>query len=344
MKPKFNYQKVCSDLLKDLPQRTSQILERRFGLKGGERQTLEAIGQDFGLTRERVRQIVREGISEIQPKIKKQEKIFKHFDKTLKNFGDLKKEDALLSFLGGENNQNRVFFLLTLNNDFERFAEDDSFYSFWARNPKAVQDVKKTVSLVLNKFQEDKTPISLIELYNRQKGEIRASLAADIGKNVFSSYIETSKEIQKNPEDKYGLKNWLEINPKGIKDKAYLVLRKEGKPMHFTQVAAYIEKLPFLAKRRIHLATVHNELIKDSRFVLVGRGLYALKEWGYEPGVVKDIILKVLREAPSPLSKEEIIKRVSEQRMIKTNTIILNLQDSSAFLRDDSGKYKIREA
>jgi RNA polymerase nonessential primary-like sigma factor len=33
------------------------VLERRFGLSGYERQTLEQVGKEIGLTRERVRQI-----------------------------------------------------------------------------------------------------------------------------------------------------------------------------------------------------------------------------------------------------------------------------------------------
>ena len=36
----MNYQKTCENYLKDLPQRTTDIIERRFGLKTGERETL----------------------------------------------------------------------------------------------------------------------------------------------------------------------------------------------------------------------------------------------------------------------------------------------------------------
>ena len=61
----FNYQKICENLLKDLPQRTSDVIEKRFGLKTGKEQTLEAIGQGYGITRERVRQIGEEGFSKI---------------------------------------------------------------------------------------------------------------------------------------------------------------------------------------------------------------------------------------------------------------------------------------
>ena len=45
-------------LLQMLPaKRMREVLECRFGLKGGERQTLEEIGKKYKITRERVRQI-----------------------------------------------------------------------------------------------------------------------------------------------------------------------------------------------------------------------------------------------------------------------------------------------
>ena len=43
--------------LDDLPDRQREILARRFGLMGYEASTLEAVGEEVGLTRERVRQI-----------------------------------------------------------------------------------------------------------------------------------------------------------------------------------------------------------------------------------------------------------------------------------------------
>ena len=43
--------------VKDLPEKEREVIIKRFGLDGGEDQTLEEIGQGLGLTRERVRQI-----------------------------------------------------------------------------------------------------------------------------------------------------------------------------------------------------------------------------------------------------------------------------------------------
>lgn len=336
----FNYQKICADLLKGLPQRTAGVIERRFGLsklptgQTGQRETLEAIGQSYDITRERVRQIEEEGFLKIRQKLGEQQEVFQYFEEVLASFGDLKEEEALLRFLGGEKLQNHVFFLLFNGDSFNRFPEDKDFYSFWAIKKESVNQAKKVVKSTINRFKKEKKIFSLNELLKNQK----------LNKDVFISYIGVSKQIQKNPEEQFGLKDWLEINPRGVKDKAYLVFKREEKPLHFAQVATLIEKLPFPCQKGIHIATVHNELIKDSRFVLVGRGLYALTEWGYTPGVVKDIILKILKESKKPLSKKEVLEKVLEQRFVKENTVSLNLQNNDCFVRDSQGRYKVREA
>ncbi len=107
--------------------------------------------------------------------------------------------------------------------------------------------------------------------------------------------------------------------------------------MHFKEVA---ESIKNLFDKKAHVATTHNELIKDKRFVLVGRGLYALSEWGYLNGVVKDVIAKVL-EKHGPLTKDEIVDKVLKERYVKENTIMVNLQNAKHFKKDKQGKYSL---
>ncbi len=309
----MNYQKICSDLLKDLPQRTVSVIERRFGLKTGVRETLEAIGSSYEITRERVRQIENEGFAKIKPRVKEDQSIAKHFQKAFASFGGVKKEEDLVNVIGKD--KNHALFLLTCLDGFERVPEDNSFYTYWADSKSSVTKAKSTVKATIANLNKQKKVLKLAD----------------------SSYIDISKNIQKSSDKKYGLSHWIEINPKGIKDKAYLVLRDQAKPVHFAQVAIMIGN-------NTHTATVHNELIKDDRFVLVGRGLYALKEWGYTPGIVRDIITKTIKDSKRALSKEEILTKVSKQRFVKENTIALNLQNRNYFLRNSQGKYTIKEA
>ena len=318
----FNYAQICSDLLRGLSQKQKEVLSRRFGLGGGERETLESIGKDFNVTRERVRQIEKEGLFKLKPAAKKYQNVFNHFKQYFKKNGGLKKEDALLQDLGAKIWQNQVYFLLNLGEKFERFGETDDFYPFWVQDRSSFLKAGKAIDSVKEKLEKSGRPLKLKDLKS--------------GNSLNLSFLEISKKIQKNSEGLFGLREWPEINPKGVKDKAFLVFKKELKPLHFAQVAQLIESaLP---------QTVHNELIKDSRFTLVGRGIYALREWGYEPGMVKDVISKILKEAKNPLSKEEILEKTLEQRLVKQNTVFLNLSNRKYFLRTREGKYKIQES
>jgi len=139
-----------------------------------------------------------------------------------------------------------------------------------------------------------------------------------------------------------GLRDWPEICPMTVRDKIYLVLKKYGKPLHFEDIAHHINKVGF--DRQPALApTVHNELIKDDRFVLVGRGLYGLREFGYEPGTAREVIAKVLK-SEGPLTPPQLVAQVNKQRFFKPNTVLINLQNRAFFERTPDGKYRVREA
>jgi hypothetical protein len=343
MSLKFDFAKICANFLKDLPQRTTDVISRRFGLNG-EGETLEAIGKRYGITRERVRQIEREGISKIKNKIEDYPKVFAYFNDAINSLGGVKKEDSLIRLIGNSNNYNQIAFLLSLSSQIEKYPESDEYHAFFASNKDVADSAKKAVELTIAKFSEEKNPISAKDFYFKQKNDIANLASKKIDAEMLDSYLEISKKIKKNPEGKIGLANWVEISPKGIKDIAYLVLKKEGKSLHFSKVAEMIQDSPYFTREKTHVATVHNELIKDQRFVLIGRGLYALKEWGYEPGVVRDIIAKILKDADRPMSREEILDFVSKQRIIKANTVFLNLQNKNYFLRDSDGNYTINTA
>jgi len=321
----INYQKICSHLLSDLNKRQKEVISRRFGLKGKERETLEFIGKDFGICRERVRQIQKVSLEKIKPKTEEHQKAFCYFIQYLKGFGDLRREDVLLEGLGGKTDKNEIYFLLNLREPFQRFNENENFHSLWTINKDSYLLAKKIIATLGGKLNKRKKPLSLESLNSY----------VSLGEKGLISYLEASKKIQKNQEDLYGLSDWPEINPRGIKDKAYLAFKKAGKPLHFSEAASLIEDS--------HIQTVHNELIKDKRFVLVGRGIYALSEWGYYPGQVKDIILKILKEAERPLTREDVLNKVLKQRLVRKNTVLLNLSNKQYFLKDSEGRYRIKE-
>lgn len=333
--------------------RTREVIMRRFGLKDGNRQTLEAIGQNYGITRERVRQIEENGLGSLRQSkvINRLNPVFEAFKSHLAEHGEFKKEDRLYDDLAyvcypvkeierlkkeGQKElarcQASFFLFLTLGDEFERLPEDDHFYPVWTMNREAQKRAKKTVDSLVKFLESKKSVMKDKDLLNAAK-----ELFPELSEKAASSYIDASKRIEQNHLGDFGLAYWPEISPKGVKDKAFIILKKEGRPLHFSEVTDLINKvLP--SNRQAYVQTVHNELIKDGRFVLVGRGLYALSEWGYEKGTVLEILKNILKKE-SPLSKEEILKKVLEKRLVKENTVLINLQNKKYFVRDEQGRY-----
>ena len=163
-----------------------------------------------------------------------------------------------------------------------------------------------------------------------------------VAQEIAENYLSISKQIDKNPYGDVGLNEWPEINPATVRDKIYLVLKKKAEPLHFEDIAMHINKVGFDDQKAL-APTVHNELIKDSRFVLVGRGMYGLKENGYEAGTAREVIAKVLK-TKGPLKPTDVVTHVNAQRFFKQNTILINLQNRNFFERMNDGRYRVRES
>jgi hypothetical protein len=316
------YKKICENLISDLKEREREVILRRFGLEGRKKETLQSIGNSFGITRERVRQIENAALNKIRPKLEKYRKVFEGFFDYFKKFGEVRKEERLLEELGGKE-KNELIFLLSLDGRFSRLNRNKEFHSLWTNDFNSLKKVKELISSICKTLEKEKRLMSLNEIASEFK----------VKENLLEGFLEISKRIQRNKKGLYGLREWPEINPRGLRDKAYLVFKELQRPLHFTEVAKMIEGA--------NLKSVHNELIRDGRFVLIGRGIYALKEWGYFPGEVKDVIFKFLKEE-GPLTKEEILERIKKQRVVKENTVLINL--AKYFERDEKGRYRIKTA
>ena len=336
--------------------RTREVIMRRFGLKDGHRQTLEAIGQNYGITRERVRQIEENGLGSLRQSkvIDRLNPVFESFKSHLAEHGELKKENRLYDDLAyvcypvkeierlKKENQKELarcqaafYLFLTLGDGFERLPEDEHFYPVWTMSREAQKRAKKTVDSLVKYLESKKSVMKDGALLNAAR-----ELFPELSEKAIASYVDASKRIEQNHLGDFGLAHWPEISPKGVKDKAFIILKREGRPLHFSEVTELINKI-LPSNRQAYVQTVHNELIKDDRFVLVGRGLYALSEWGYEKGTVLEILKNTLKKE-SPLSKEEILKKALEKRMVKENTVLINLQNKKYFVRNEQGRYCLR--
>ncbi len=341
---------VVGQLLSVLNTRNKDIISRRFGLKTGKKETLESIGKNYGITRERVRQIeevslkqIREGLtsglsSKIKPFVNLAENI-------LDQAGGVTKEENLFAKFSGSSKDNpanaALVFFLSLDGKLKKLSESDDSHSHWALSDQHSTSYNKSISTFVNSLDKEGSPIAesaVVDFYKKSGASLKDVTPASV-----ASYLSISKKIAKNNFGQVGLVSWPDIKPRGVRDKAFLVLKRDGKPKHFREIAKLINDSGFV-DRKANVQTVHNELIKDKRFVLVGRGLYGLTEWGYKAGTVKDVIVDLMKSAGKSLHKKDIIAQVLSHRMVKENTILLNLQDSKTFEKKGEGVYSLRQA
>ncbi len=334
---KFNAPNTVNLLLADLPERSQDVIVSRFGIGREDYETLEAIGERYGITRERVRQIEADALKHIHLKRPKITGLLASLENYIAAKGGVVDEGVLteefaqenLSAENPEHYRGLVGLLLNIGDRFKRAPMSDNFSERWYVDENALRIQEKVVghlALELKKREKVVDENALVSLARAAQSNLSAP--------VILNYVAGASKIDRNVFGEWGLEHWGEVRPRGVKDKAYLVMKKEARPLHFREVAEHINKHKF-SNRAALAQTVHNELIKDKRFVLVGRGLYALREWGYEEGTVKDVIKKVLAKH-GPMDKEKVIKAVLAERFVKPSTIILNL---NSFEKNEEDKY-----
>lgn len=326
-------------ILACLPKRSAAILEKRFGLgKSGKRFTLEAIGNSYGITRERVRQIESDGLNRIRKAVvfNDLQPLFSVFTEYIKQQGGIVAENQLFShFSGGDISPEAVRFLLTLHPSVIYRGESDIWHSRWGLDGTVMDLVERALDRVASAVELKNGTVTYDELADMMRRELATESVPTPSNDILSAYVGISKQVGKNYFNQWGHTSSSLVRPRGVRDLAYLVFQQTGAPMHFSTAADHIRKV--VAPRRVHAQTVHNELIKDKRFVLVGRGMYGLAEWGYEHGTVQDIIARIL--SLGPLSKGALVEKVLSKRQVKENTILINLQNRKYFKKFPDGTY-----
>lgn len=336
----FKPKAVSKKLLTTLNPRTREIVINRYGLEKGGRMTLEAIGKTYDITRERVRQIENFALASIKKskEYKEHSFVFDELKSVIKDLGMVVSEEHLMKHISKDPVvQNHINLYLALGDEFKKHKEDDDFQAHFTTDEKTAAHVRDALHKLYTSIDEEDL-VSEEEIFNR----FMSHLSEVVGefkdnKEIIYRYLALSKVIGKNQLSEWGRTSSPHVKARGIKDYAYLIMRRAGRPMHFKEVALEINKT---FGKKAHVATCHNELIKDPRFVLVGRGMYGLKDWGHTGGVVRDVITEVMKEAGRPLPKDEIIKRVLAKRIVKPNTVLVNLQNAKHF-RKVAGEYTL---
>lgn len=321
--------------------REKEIISRRFGLYD-RRETLEQIGEMLGITRERVRQLekailVRLKLAAEDGKVPAVTEAERLIIRDLSENGRVARVKDITERLVGKNKEathrSHVAFIAELSPKLTVVNENDDYHhAIGIAEHGDEKAIKKNVDDVVKTIKTHGEPIHIEKLHDQLSYEHPSHVRglASVSKSLASL------------KDVWGLVKWPTVNPKNIRDKIYVILSDNGKPMHFSEIAAAIKDSDF-KRKDVTTQAIHNELIKDKRFVLIGRGIYALSSWGYSKGTVSDIITEILREAGEPLHRDEIIRRVLKKRQVKETTILLNLQSKSEFKRVAKATYTLAD-
>lgn len=335
----FKPKKITKKITSHLPERASDVIMNRFGLtEDGKKKTLEEIGKKYNITRERVRQVEDAALNLIKKSnaFKAEQAVFEELKQLMHKLGSIVAEHELLSYISkDEATQNHVHFLLELGDAFTKHRENEHFHTRWSVDDEMTDKIHDALrKLYAGLKDEDLIPET--EMIKRFFEHLKDVSEHYRDEEIVKRWLSMSKVVSKNPLGEWGKSTSPNIRTRGVKDYAFLVMRRHGSPMHFKEVADAISKT---FGKKTHYATCHNELIKDSRFVLVGRGMYALSEWGYKVGIAREVIQDILKREGVPLSKDEIVKRVMKERYFKKNTILVNLANPKYFKKNKSGLY-----
>lgn len=333
---------AAKDILAHISQeREKEIISRRFGLHD-RKETLEQIGDTLGITRERVRQLekailIRLRLTLADGNIPTASAAEKLVTSHLSEMGRAARMQDLANHLLGRTasaiEKAHVAFIAELSPGITVVSENDDFNHAAAISSVGDEkSVKKQIEEIVKSIKKHGQPITAEDLHAQLSYEHPSHITA------LASISKKLAELR----GLWGLIKWPTVNPKNIRDKIFVILDTEGKPMHFSAIAAAIKDSDF-KRKNVTTQAIHNELIKDTRFVLIGRGIYALDSWGYSRGTVAEIIASVLKEAGQPLHRDEIVKRVMQNRQVKETTILLNLQSKPQFVRTAKATYTLAD-
>ncbi|MCY4010606.1 MAG: HTH domain-containing protein [Candidatus Saccharibacteria bacterium] len=338
----LNIQVAVNDILNTIERiREREIIAKRFGLFA-RKETLEQVGELLNITRERVRQLEKSIIANLKynphnrlPHIKLIEEKFTKYLKELGNVARVKDLGAKFSHVNDHIHQAQITFLSHLSPKFVIIKNDNHHHHSLAlaNIHKDNHDVRHNIDSIVKHIAEVGEPISSQQIHlNLKKFNV---------KHVHALALISKKLAHLNQH--WGLHHWSSVNPKNIRDKIFIVLKETNKPMHFSKIAQSIHDSSF-KRNKVSVQAIHNELIKDRRFVLVGRGIYALRQWGYKKGTISDVIYEILKKSGKPMDRYDIVKEVLKKRQVKQTTVLLNLQCKPIFKRlEKTGQYILNE-
>lgn len=333
------------EVLNSLSDKEKNVIERRVWLKW-EKETLQNIWNSFkpNITRERVRQIEESWIKKIGRIVKATvlTKIQDKANELIDLHGWVISKDRLINSiikeLNLESDINSWIIEVIVQSDYEIKKSKQKlgckiYFYLPSINKSTIDTAHKEALKILKKKKDVIDKNTLFE-------NILNNLPEAKNITFIDSSLELFEDIVYWEESLVWLTKWKILNPKTLKDKAIYVMKKEKVPMHFIDIS---NKISDMLGEVVKVNTIHNELIRNNEFVLIGRGIYALKEWWFKPGTVIDVIADILEKKWEPMTTEDIAKEVLKIRDVKQTTIYMNLQNKTVIERVGRNYYQLKK-
>lgn len=335
---------LINNLLILLSPKEKHIIENRYSLNDKPHATLEKIGREFGVTRERIRQIEKNALKKLSRNVGNTKlNNFNQYAKTIiQKYEGVILEDKLVSEILALISDPKIVdtsaikLSLELDSNLEKVPNTINWHPYFKL--KTIE--RKEINTICEegiKYLNGKTDVETADA-------VVAVLETNTGKKWNRQFVMSCLELDrrlKMVRKGVGLASWRHINPRTLRDKIHYVLKEVQKPLHYVELSNRISEAHF-DKKNINVQAVHNELIRDNSFVLIGRGIYALRTWGYEDGTVSEVIAGILKEK-GPLDREQVISEVLKKRHVKRITILLNLKNKPIFERVGRDAYALKK-
>lgn len=337
---------ISASLLRTLSSRESSIINARFGLSRTRPQTLEKIGQHFHLTRERVRQLEDRALRLLRQHVA--ETSFAEIGVMGKNFvalyGGVIAADVLIDKIlqkypsARTNERDHILFALVLHQDLVYERNNARFPAAFRLRTIAFSTLAQIADATVDFLRSVKDIQKSSVVYSAVRSVVPSNPSIPLLEAVFS----LDKRVKILNDDRVGLMEWRHVNPHTIRDHIVLILERENKPLHFTDIAARLKDVfeTLGIKRKIRVPSVHNELIRRSEFVLLGRGEYGLARWGKVSGTIRSVVVSYLADH-KPHTREEIFSYVQKNRVVKEATMMLILRHTGGIERVGRDRYRL---
>lgn len=327
-----------------LDDRDRQVIRCRYGLYS-KKLTLKDVGEQLGVTRERVRQIQARSMKILmQPRyILVVQPILELMFHLLKQAGGLINEKQLEEKLNNQYNVGNIepidlAHLIFESNNNVKWIQETGAWGLSSLPLSLVPGIQAKFEEIL----EDKyVPLPRDELISQYKStQLYLNYQGMVEDNFLIKCLNIHPKVCFDKDGNCGLSCWENQRLNTI----IQTMREIGEPVHYTDIAKKtnmeLGSVNNTSARNIHAQLQRNTDI----FVRVGHGIYGLSEWGlHDDGSIANAAYRVLSDAGRPLHCDIITEQVLETWQVNPRSVLAALQREDRFVNIGQGVYWLRE-